>query len=107
MGMDEHSQSVIQAAARAGVSPQQWVDRMAGTFADYWRRLHCNERRLDPYHGAAARPCGGGAAGADPAAPPGDLFEAEYEGLYCTGCEEFKTGAQIVDGIAWSIPHSS
>src|SRR6266850_1635306 len=29
---------------------------------------------------------------------PGDLFEAEYEGLYCTGCEEFKTGAQIVDG---------
>src|SRR6267142_1162834 len=42
MGMDEHSQSVIQAAARAGVSPQQWVDRMAATFADYWRRLHCS-----------------------------------------------------------------
>src|SRR3989454_5190735 len=29
---------------------------------------------------------------------PADLFEAEYEGLYCTGCEEFKTGAQIVAG---------
>src|SRR2546426_12363466 len=43
MGMDEHSQSVIQAAARAGVSPQQWVDRMAATFADYWRRLRSEE----------------------------------------------------------------
>src|SRR5882762_7668824 len=44
MGMDEHSQSVIQAAARAGVSPQQWVDRMAASFADYWRRLNCSRR---------------------------------------------------------------
>ena len=33
MGMDEHSQSVLQAAARAGVSPQVWVDRMAARFA--------------------------------------------------------------------------
>src|SRR5262249_61455911 len=29
---------------------------------------------------------------------PDDLFVAEYEGLYCTGCEEFKQEAQIVDG---------
>src|SRR5207237_755902 len=42
MGMDEHSQSVIQAAARAGVTPQAWVDRMAVSFADYWRRLECS-----------------------------------------------------------------
>src|SRR2546428_147996 len=41
MGMDEHSQSVIQAAARAGVTPHAWVDRLAASFADYWRRLHC------------------------------------------------------------------
>src|SRR3989475_10634274 len=42
MGMDEHSQSVIQAAARAGDTPQQWVGRMAATFAGYWRRLYCS-----------------------------------------------------------------
>ena len=29
MGMDEHSQSVIQAAARAGVTPREWVDRLS------------------------------------------------------------------------------
>src|SRR5439155_24658510 len=33
MGMDEHSQSVVQAAERAGVTPREWVDRMTATFA--------------------------------------------------------------------------
>src|SRR5207247_2118933 len=98
MGMDEHSQSVIQAAARGGVTPREWVDRMAETFADYWARLHCSHddwiRTTEPRHvrGVTAlleriRQC-----------RPDDLFEADYEGLYCTGCEEFKQGAQIVNG---------
>src|SRR2546428_833744 len=98
MGMDEHSQSVIQAAARAGVTPQAWVDRMAATFADYWHRLHCSNddwiRTTEPRHARAV------AALLERIQQhhPADLFEAEYEGLYCTGCEEFKTGAQIVAG---------
>jgi len=98
MGMDEHSQSVIQAAARAGVPPQAWVDRMAATFADYWRRLHCSHddwiRTTEPRHAGAVAALLERIRQRHPA----DLFEAEYEGLYCTGCEEFKTGAQIVDG---------
>src|SRR5213595_276907 len=98
MGMDEHSQSVIQAAARAGVTPQAWVDRMAATFADYWRRLHCSQddwiRTTEPRHARAVAALLQRIRQRHPA----DLFEAEYEGLYCTGCEEFKTGAQIVAG---------
>src|SRR5437773_8479486 len=98
MGMDEHSQSVIQAAARAGVTPLAWVDRMAATFADYWRRLHCSHddwiRTTEPRHARAVAALLERIQQRHPA----DLFEAEYEGLYCTGCEEFKTGAQIVDG---------
>src|SRR2546428_753015 len=98
MGMDEHSQSVIQAAARAGVTPHAWVDRMAASFADYWRRLHCANddwiRTTEPRHARAV------AALLERIQQhhPADLFEAEYEGLYCPGCEEFKTGAQIADG---------
>jgi methionyl-tRNA synthetase len=98
MGMDEHSQSVIQAAGRAGVTPQEWVDRMADTFADYWRRLRCTHddwiRTTEPRHVSAVTAL----LERIRQRRPGDLFEAEYEGLYCTGCEEFKTGAQIVDG---------
>src|SRR5256886_11777906 len=98
MGMDEHSQSVIQAAARARVTPQVWVDRMADLFADYWRRLHCSHddwiRTTEPRHARAVAALLERIQQRHPA----DLFEAEYEGLYCTGCEEFKTGGQIVDG---------
>jgi methionyl-tRNA synthetase len=98
MGMDEHSQSVIQAAANAGVSPQTWVDRMAKTFADYWKLLGCSHddwiRTTEPRHARAVTAL----LERIGAQHPDHLFVAEYEGLYCTGCEEFKTGAQIVDG---------
>jgi len=98
MGMDEHSQSVIQAAERAGVTPRDWVDRMAATFAEYWRRLLCSNddwiRTTEPRHvrGVVALLERIQRRRAD------DLFVADYEGLYCTGCEEFKQGAQIVNG---------
>ena len=98
MGMDEHSQSVLAAAAKAGVQPQAWVDRMAERFDEFWKRLECSNddwirtterrhaesvtellRRIQRYN-------------------PDDLYVAEYEGLYCTGCEEFKQESQIVNG---------
>lgn len=28
----------------------------------------------------------------------GDIYKAEYEGLYCTPCESFWTETQLVDG---------
>ena len=98
MGMDEHSQSVIQAAARANVTPRAWVDRMAQTFADYWSRLECSNddwiRTTEPRHvrGVVAL------LERIQQQRPGDLYVADYEGLYCTGCEEFKQPAQIADG---------
>ena len=98
MGMDEHSQSVIQAAARVDVTPRAWVDRMAGTFADYWRRLECSNddwiRTTEPRHvkGVVAL------LERIQQQRPDDLYVADYEGLYCTGCEEFKQPAQIADG---------
>jgi methionyl-tRNA synthetase len=98
MGMDEHSQSVIQAAQAAGVRPAEWVDRMAGRFAEFWRRLGCSNddwiRTTEPRHRAAVSAL----LEAIRARHPDDLFQGEYEGLYCTGCEEFKTGAQIENG---------
>jgi len=98
MGMDEHSQSVIQAAVRANVTPREWVDRMATTFADYWRRLECSNddwiRTTEPRHvrGVVAL------LERIRQQRPDDLYVADYEGLYCTGCEEFKQPAQIVNG---------
>ena len=98
MGMDEHSQSVIQAAARANVTPREWVDRMATTFADYWRQLECSNddwiRTTEPRHvrGVVAL------LERIQQQRPDDLYVADYEGLYCTGCEEFKQPSQIANG---------
>ncbi|HZB28342.1 MAG TPA: class I tRNA ligase family protein, partial [Gemmatimonadales bacterium] len=98
MGMDEHSQSVLQAANRAGVSPQEWVDRMAARFADFWKRLNCSNddwiRTTEPRHARTVTEL----LRRIQRSHPDDLYVAEYEGLYCTGCEEFKQESQIVNG---------
>jgi methionyl-tRNA synthetase len=98
MGMDEHSQAVLQAAEEHGLEPKAWVDRMAATFEDYWRRLECSNddwiRTTEPRHHRGTTALLQQIA----RTTPDDLFVGEYEGLYCFGCEEFKQPAQIVNG---------
>jgi methionyl-tRNA synthetase len=98
MGMDEHSQAVIQAAEQNGFTPQAWVDRMAERFAEFWRRLECSNddwiRTTDPRHRTGVTEL----LRLIQQRSPDDLYVGEYEGLYCVGCEEFKQPAQIADG---------
>ncbi len=98
MGMDEHAQAVIQAAEQNGMTPQAWVDHMAARFQEFWRRLECTHddwiRTTEPRHREAVTELLRQIARHNPE----DLFEGEYEGLYCTGCEEFKQPAQIANG---------
>jgi methionyl-tRNA synthetase len=98
MGMDEHSQAVVQAADQNGMTPQAWVDRMAERFEDFWRRLECSNddwiRTTEPRHREAVTELLRRIRQRN----PDDLYVGEYEGLYCTGCEEFKQPAQIADG---------
>jgi methionyl-tRNA synthetase len=98
MGMDEHSQAVLQAAEKNGLEPKAWVDRMAATFESYWRRLECSHddwiRTTEPRHHRATTALLEQIARVN----PDDLFVGEYEGLYCFGCEEFKQPAQIANG---------
>jgi methionyl-tRNA synthetase len=98
MGMDEHSQAVIQAAEQNGYTPQAWVDRMAERFAEFWRRLECSNddwiRTTEPRHRETVSEL----LRRIQQRSPDDLYVDDYEGLYCVGCEEFKQPAQIVDG---------
>src|SRR6476659_7383290 len=85
MGMDEHSQSVIQAAERAGTTPKAWVDAMAGRFEGFWQRLLCSNddwiRTTEARHHRAVTAL----LELIQQRRPDDLFVDEYEGLYCTG----------------------
>lgn len=104
MGMDENSQSVIQMSAQHGVTPQAWVDGMAARFAQFWQRLGCSHddwiRTTEPRHIRAVEEL----LHRIRTNHPDDVYLGDYEGLYCTGCEEFKTESQIVDGRCGEHP---
>ena len=98
MGMDEHSQAVLQAAEQNGHQPKAWVDQMAQRFAEFWQRLAVSNddwiRTTEPRHREAVTEL----LRRIERHNPDDLYVDDYEGLYCTGCEEFKQPAQIVNG---------
>jgi len=94
-GTDDNSLKNVLAAEAAGVGVREFVDRNARAFLalggalslsvdDFIRTSH------DPRHRPGVerfwRAC------AD------DLYQKRYEGLYCTGCEQFYTPAELRDG---------
>lgn len=98
MGMDENSQSVIPISERLGITPDAWVTQLAERFESFWTRLHCSNddwiRTTEARHIRSVTEL----LHRIQRQSPDDVYLADYEGLYCTGCEEFKTESQIVDG---------
>lgn len=96
IGMDEHGQKVAQSAAAAGVSPQQWTDRVAETFQSAWRRLNISNddflRTTQPRHRRAVVEM------IRRMRASGDLYQATYAGFYCVGCEAYKAEDELVEG---------
>ncbi len=98
IGMDEHGQKVAQTAEAEGVTPQALADRIATLFRGTWDRIGISYdqfvRTTEPAHKAGVRAL----IERIYARNPDDLYEKEYQGLYCVGCELFKREAEIVDG---------
>jgi len=97
-GVDEHGQKVAQAAAERGVSPQQFVDEIAGRFEAMWKRLSISNdifmRTTGDSHKRGVRAL----IERIHERSPNDFYEKAYEGWYCVGCELFKRDDEIVDG---------
>jgi methionyl-tRNA synthetase len=98
VGMDEHGQKVAQSAEAQGVAPQAFVDTLAGRFRTTWDRLGITYDRFirttDAAHKAGVRAL----IERIYARNPDDLYEREYDGWYCVGCESFKRDAEITGG---------
>ncbi len=96
IGMDEHSQTILQPAADAGLSPQAWVDKMASVFSQAWDRLEISNddfiRTTEPRHARAVVEL------VERTKKAGHIFEGTYEGYYCERCETFKQEKDLVDG---------
>jgi len=95
-GTDEHGQKIAQKADEAGQDRQEYVDYFAGEFNRLKEGLNLSYdnfiRTTSIGHIEAAthiwKLC-------DEA---GDIYKKKYKGLYCVGCESFKTDSDLVDG---------
>ena len=96
-GTDEHGQKVERAAAAAGVTPQQFVDKISPQFKDAWTGLNLSFDRFirttDKDHVKIATEL------IKKVAKSKDFYKAEYEGLYCVGCERFYTERELDNGV--------
>jgi methionyl-tRNA synthetase len=97
-GVDEHGQKVAQAAAERGLSPQQFVDEIAGRFQAMWTKLSISNdvfmRTTGESHKRGVRAL----IERIHERSPNDFYEKAYEGWYCVGCELFKRDDEIVEG---------
>jgi methionyl-tRNA synthetase len=96
IGMDEHGQSISEAAERRGTDPQAFVDEMAELWAGVWSRLEISHddfiRTTEDRHRAAVEAIVDGMKAA------GDLYIDRYAGYYCVRCERFRKEEELVDG---------
>jgi len=95
-GTDEHGQKIEEKAKEKGVTPQQYVDGIAGQIRGIWDLMNVSYDRFirttDADHKKQVQKI------FKKLYEKGDIYKSEYEGLYCTPCESFWTPSQLVDG---------
>jgi methionyl-tRNA synthetase len=96
-GTDEHGDKIAQAAAKHGIDPKAWVDRMSVTWQDTWRAVGLGYdhfvRTTDPVHEAFVQKILGEIHAR------GDITFDRYTGLYCYGCERFYQERELDGGL--------
>ena len=95
-GTDEHGQKIENLANEAGITPQKYVDGVAGEIRGIWDRMGSSYdyfiRTTDENHVNAVQKI------FKKFYEQGDIYKGYYEGWYCTPCESFFTETQVVDG---------
>jgi methionyl-tRNA synthetase len=96
-GADENSLKNVQAAEKAGVTPQAWLDEYSKIFEDAYKffgisltgfRRGSDQKLHWPGVQKLWELC----------EKSGDIYKKTYSGLYCVGCESFYGSDELVDG---------
>jgi methionyl-tRNA synthetase len=95
-GVDEHATKVWRVAEELGLGAQEYVDKIAEAWRSLPPRLNAETdffmRTSDEGHKVFVREF------LQRIYDNGDVYEDVYAGLYCVGCEAFKTEDELVDG---------
>src|SRR5205823_2625205 len=95
-GTDEHGSKVSRAAEEQGLDPRTYVDQIAEAWKELPRRVDADYdffiRTTDEGHKRFVQEF------IQRIYDNGYIYQDVYAGLYCVGCEAFKTEAELVDG---------
>ena len=95
-GTDEHGQKIERKAEAAGVTPQQFVDKIVAETKDLWKLMNIEYddfiRTTDERHVKIVQKI------FRQFYDQGDIYKSEYEGQYCAECEAFWTPSQLKEG---------
>jgi methionyl-tRNA synthetase len=95
MGNDENTIKVAKKAADLKRDPKEYCDDMARQFQEVWRALDISYddfiQTSDPRHHEGCRKF------IQKVYDNGHIYKGNYEGLYCEGCEAFKTEKEVAE----------
>src|SRR3954471_18753180 len=93
MGNDENTIKVSQRAEELGQEPKPYVDEMARQFQEVWKALEISNddfiQTSEERHHIGCRKF------IQAVYDAGDIYKKAYTGLYCNGCEAFKTEKEL------------
>ncbi|KAL8516284.1 hypothetical protein ACS0TY_014805 [Phlomoides rotata] len=94
-GTDEHGEKIASAAAANGSSPVEHCDSISQSYRALWRELDISYdkfiRTTSPDHEAIVKEF------YSKVLANGDIYRADYEGLYCVNCEEYKDEKELLE----------
>ncbi len=95
-GTDEHGLKIQKQAEKEGKDPQQFVDDVSVGFKMLWKDLNIDYtnfiRTTDENHIKAVQKV------LQTLKNKGAIYKGTYSGLYCVGCEQFKSENELIDG---------
>jgi methionyl-tRNA synthetase len=96
-GTDEHGQKVMRTAEQNGVAPQAWADKLVEeAWKPNWHALNiANDdfiRTTEPRHMERVQKF------LSSLKDKGYIYQGDFEGPYCVGCEEFKLPGDLLEG---------
>ena len=95
-GVDENAQKNVEAAEKVDIPVKKFVDKNTALFLKLCDELNISYdnfiRTTDKNHGKIVQEI------VWKIQQKGDVYKADYEGMYCVGCECFVTEKDLIDG---------